>query len=68
MQKRNNLRSNLTENINTVMSNNRVYKTLKVESNEIEAKCNLLFAENYEVITICQAEGSKVIILAKRTK
>lgn len=66
MQKRNNLRSNLTENINTVMSNNRVYKTLKVESNEIEAKSNLLYAEGYEVITLCAAEGSKVIILAKK--
>lgn len=48
------------------MTNDRIYKTLKVESNEIEAKCNLLFAEGYEVITLCAAEGSRVIILAKK--
>lgn len=56
----------LTDNVKQVMTATKFYKTIKCEQNDIEKKANLLFADNYEVITICQAEGSKVIILAKK--
>lgn len=58
----------LTENIKEIMTSDKIYKTIKVEVNDIESKSNLLFADGYNIVTICPVEGTKVMILAMRVR